>query len=142
MLTSTTIQRKQSEIRQQLAELAGAETLTDETRSKIDDLDRQYQDGERKLRAALIAEDEERRDAGAELETRSDREWADMMSGFEVRQIVFALDEGRELTGQTAEIVSEMRSHGGYRGFPLPYEALLEKRAGETARRGHLPLYF
>lgn len=131
MLESVRIQRRQSEIRQSLAELAGAESLTDEQRSKIDDLDREYQDNERKYRAALIAEDTERRDAGAELETRQGREWSDLVAGFELRQAALHLDEGRAFTGQTLEVVQELRSAGGYRGVPVPWEAL-EVRAGET----------
>ena len=134
MLDSVRLQRRQSEIRQSLAELAGAETLTDETRAKIDSLDREYQDGERRYRAALIAEDTERREAGADLETRSGRQWDDLVAGFEMRQIVAALEEGRSLSGQTAEIVSEMRAQGGYRGFPIPLAALEQRElvAGTT----------
>ena len=43
----------------------------------------------------LIAEDTERREAGADLETRSSREWSEIMAGFEMRQVALALDEGR-----------------------------------------------
>lgn len=124
MLDSAKIQRRQSEIRQELAQLAGADTLTEETRSKIDTLDQQYQDNERKFRAALIAEDQERREAGADLETRSDREFSDMLAKFELRQVALALDEGRNLDGATAEIVQELRSAGGFRGVPVPWQAL------------------
>jgi len=135
MLESVKIQRRQSEIRQSLAELAGAETLTDETRSKMDGLDSEYQDNERRLRAALIAEDTERREAGAELETRSDREWSDLMAGFELRQVAMALDHGHQIEGQTAEIVQELRSAGQFQGIPVPWQAL-EQRAGETVASG------
>ncbi|UOA32199.1 hypothetical protein DSM110093_01984 [Sulfitobacter sp. DSM 110093] len=135
MLTSKKLELRRSEIRQNLAELAGSETLTDETRSKIDDLDREYQDTERKYRAALISEDDERREAGAELETRSEREWGELASRFEVRQVALALDEGRQLDGATAEMVEELRSVGGFRGIPVPLEAL-ETRAGETLAGG------
>ena len=135
MLDSTRIQRRQSEVRQTLAELAGHDALTDETRSKMDDLDREYQDNERRLRAALVAEDEERREAGAELETREGREWADLVAGYELRQAALFLDEGRPFSGRTAEVVEEMRSAGGYRGCPVPLEAL-EMRAGETVAGG------
>ena len=135
MLDSTKIQRRQSEIRQALAELVGKDKPTeDETRS-MDDLDREYRSNETRYRAALIAEDTERRAAGAELETRSDREWSEMMAGFELRQVALALDEGRQLDGQTAEIVAELRSAGGFRGIPVPFEAL-EVRAGETVASG------
>lgn len=137
MLDSVKISRRQSEIRQQLAELAGAETLTEETRSKMDGFDREYQDNERRYRAALIAETEEREEAKGELETRSDREWSDMMGKFELRQVAMALDEGKAFDGATAEIIEEMRSAGGYQGIPVPYEAL-ETRAGETVASGQI----
>ena len=135
MLDSVKIQRRQSEIRQALAELAGAETLTDETRSKMDTMDAEYQDNERRYRAALISENEERDKAKGELETRSSREWSEMMAGFEMRQVALHLDEGRAIDGQTAEIVQELRSQGGFRGVPIPWQAL-EQRAGETIASG------
>jgi len=131
MLDSVRIARRQSEIRQSLAELAGAETLTDETRAKIDNLDREYQDGERRYRAALIAEDTERREAGADLENRDDRQFAELIGRFELLQVALALDEGRSLSGATAEVVAELRNAGGYQGIPVPFAAL-EQRAGET----------
>lgn len=135
MLESLRIMRRQSEIRQQLAELVGKETPTeDETRS-METLDTEYRQNETRYRAALIAEDTERRDAGSELETRSDQEWADMMAGFEMRQVALFLDEGRQLDGQTAEIVTELRSAGGFRGIPVPWQAI-ETRAGETIAGG------
>lgn len=135
MLDSVKIQRRQSEIRQALAEMAGQETLTDETRSKMDAMDSEYQDNERKFRAALINENEEREKAKGELETRSSQEWAEMMAGFEMRQVALHLDEGRAIDGQTAEIVQELRSAGGFRGVPIPWQAL-EQRAGETVASG------
>lgn len=124
MLDSVKIQRRQSEIRQTLSELVGKDTPNEEETRQMDDLDREYRSNETRYRAALTVEDEERREAGAELETRSDKEWADMMAGFEMRQVVLSLDEGRNLEGQTNEIVSELRSNGGYRGVPVPWEAL------------------
>jgi HK97 family phage major capsid protein len=135
MLTSITIQRRQSEIRQSLAELVGKETPTeDETRS-MEKLDTEYRQNEIRYRAALVAEDTERRDAKDELETRAGKAWDELASRFELRQVALALDEGRPLDGATAEIVSEMRSKGGYRGYPVPWQAL-ELRAGETIASG------
>lgn len=138
MLESVKINHRQSEIRQSLAELVGKEKPSeDETRS-MSELDAEYRNNETRYRAALIAEDDERREAGEELETRSEREWSEMMASFEVRQIVDALNpkgSGKDLEGATAEIVQELRSHGGYRGMPVPWEAL-EKRAGETVASG------
>lgn len=135
MLTSVKIQRRQSEIRQALAGLVGKSDLSeDETRS-MDSLDTEYRSNESKYRAALIVEDEERREAGAELETRSDKEYADLIGKFELRQVANFLDSGDKITGQTAEVVEEMRSKGSYRGVPVPMGAL-EIRAGETVASG------
>lgn len=135
MLESVKIARRQSEIRQNLAELAGKENPSEDEVRNMDELDREYRSNETRYRAALIAEDTERRDAGDELETRSAQEWADLMAGFEMRQVALALDEGRQLDGQTAEIVTELRSAGGFRGIPVPWQAL-EVRAGETVAGG------
>lgn len=131
MLKSVMIARRQSEIRQALAELVGKETPTDDETRQMGTLDAEYRANETRYRAALIAEDQERREAGDELETRSDREWLDLVGRFELRQVAFALDEGRALTGPTKEIVDELRAAGGYQGIPIPLAAL-ETRAGET----------
>lgn len=124
MLDSVKIQRRQSEIRQALAELVGKEKPTeDETRQMVA-LDLEYRQNETRYRAALISEDTERREAGADLETRAGREWADLVTGYELRQVVLHLDEGRALAGRTAEVVTELRSAGGFRGVPVPWLAL------------------
>jgi HK97 family phage major capsid protein len=135
MLDSVKITRRQSEIRQALAGLVGKENPTEDETRQMGALDLEYRQNETRYRAALIAEDTERREAGAELETRSGREWAEMMAGFEMRQVALALDEGRALDGKTAEIVQELRSAGGFRGIPVPWQAL-EQRAGETVASG------
>lgn len=135
MLESTKIARRQSEIRQSLAELSAKSEPGDDDLAQMSSLDAEYRQNETRYRAALIAEDSERRDAGAELETRQGREWSDLVAGFEMRQAALALDEGRPLSGQTAEVVAELRNAGGYRGVPIPWEAL-EQRAGETVATG------
>lgn len=135
MLTSVKIQRRQSEIRQALAGLVGKSDLSeDETRS-MDSMDVEYRSNESKYRAALIVEDEERREAGADLETRGDKEFASLIDKFELRQVALHLDEGAKIDGPTAEVIEELRSQGGYRGVPIPYQAL-EIRAGETVASG------
>jgi HK97 family phage major capsid protein len=135
MLDSTKISRRQSEIRQALAGLAAKpEPSEDELRS-MDAMDREYRQNETRFRAALVAEDSERREAKGELEGRGSREWSDLVAGFELRQVALALDEGRTLDGRTAEVVAELRAQGGYRGVPVPWAAL-EKRAGETIASG------
>ena len=135
MLDSTIIQRRQSEIRQALAELVGKDSPTETETRSMETLDKEYRTNETRFRAALIAEDAERRDAGKELETRSDKDWSELVGGFEMRQVALALDEGRSLDGRTAEVVAELRAKGGYRGVPVPWAAL-ERRAGETVAGG------
>lgn len=135
MLQSVTIAKRQSEIRQALAELSAKENPTeDETRS-MNDMDQEYQTNETRYRAALVAEDEQRSEAANELETRDGKEFAKLIDGFELRQAALFLDEGRALDGATAEVVQELRSQGGYRGVPIPWAAL-EQRAGETVASG------
>ena len=75
MLESVKIQRRQSEIRPSLSELVGKEPPTDDEVRQISTLDAEFRTNETRYRGALIAEDEERREAGAELETRSEREF-------------------------------------------------------------------
>lgn len=135
MLHSVKISRRQSEIRKDLAALVGKDKPSeDETRS-MESLDSEYQANETKFRAALIVEDSERREAKDDLETRSDRDYGALIEKFELRQVALMLDEGRQIDGATAEVVQELRSHGGYRGVPVPWQAL-EKRSGETVASG------
>jgi HK97 family phage major capsid protein len=135
MLDSVKIQRRQSEIRQSLAGLLAKGALSEDEQRSMDTLDTEYRGNESKYRAALIVEDTERREAGAELETRSDREFNDLIGKFELRQVALHLDEGAKIDGATAEVISELRSQGGYRGVPVPYAAL-EIRTGETVASG------
>ncbi|MBG0802121.1 phage major capsid protein [Methylocystis sp. H4A] len=135
MLESVKISRRQSEIRQALAGLVGKSDASEDEIRSMETMDAEYRTNETRYRASLIAEDNERREAGKDLETRGDRECADLVSKFELRQVALALDEGRALNGQTAEIVTEMRAKGGYRGIPVPWGAL-ERRAGETVASG------
>jgi HK97 family phage major capsid protein len=135
MLESVKITRRQSEIRQALAGLVGKEKPTDDETRSMEALDAEYRTNETRYRAALIAEDQERRDAKGELETRGDKEWSDLIGRFELRQVALALDEGASLSGATAEVVTELRTRGGYRGMPIPWLAL-ERRSGETVASG------
>lgn len=135
MLTSVKIQKRQSEIRQALAALAGKDTPDETEIRSMADLDKEFQTNEQRFRAALISESEERAAAGAELETGDSKEWDKLVGGFELRQVASFLDNGGAITGQTAEVVEEMRSKGNYRGVPVPMAAL-EMRSGETVASG------
>jgi HK97 family phage major capsid protein len=132
MLNSVKIQRRQSEIRQALATLVAKDKTTDDETRQIDGLDAEFRANETKYRGALIAEDTERREAGADLETRSDREFSDLMGRFELRQVALALDEGRTMDGATLEIVQELRAQGGFRGVPVPWQALETRNTVST----------
>lgn len=135
MLQSVRISRRQSEIREALAGLVGKDNLTDDETRSMDTMDAEYRSNESKYRAALIVEDTERREAGDALGDKSEKDFAALTDRFECRQIVEFYNEGRELSGATAEVVQELRSHGSYRGIPLPWQAL-EQRAGETVASG------
>lgn len=131
MLDSVKIQRRQSEIRTALTELVGKDTPTDDETRSIEAMDTEYRANETKYRAALTLEDHERREAGEELETRSSTEWDAMVDNFQLRQVANHYAENAPLSGQTHEVVTELRSQGGYQGVPVPWQAL-EKRVGET----------
>lgn len=135
MLESTKLQGRQSEIRQRMADLSAKDDASEVETREMDTLHGEYTTNESRYRAALVAEDDERRDAGKDLENREAGEWDRLVGAYEVRQAALHLDEGRALDGATAEVVAELRNAGGYRGVPIPYEAL-EVRAGETTASG------
>lgn len=135
MLASVKISRRQSEIRQALAGLVGKDKPTDDETRQIEAFDAEFRTNETRYRAALIAEDNERREAGSELETRTERQFAHLIGKFEMRQVALSLDEGASLSGATAEVVAELRNKGGFRGVPVPWMAL-ERRDGETVAAG------
>ena len=135
MLDSVKITRRQSEIRQALSGLVGKEKPPEDEVRNIEAMDLEFRSNETRYRAALIVEDTERREAGADLESRDGNQWDALVAGFELRQVALHLDEGRALNGRTLEVVQELRSQGGYRGVPVPWMAL-ERRAGETVASG------
>jgi len=135
MLESKKLELRRSEIRQELATLAAKPEPTEDEVRSMESLDKEYRTAETRYRAALVSEDEERREAGGELETRDGREWSEMLGRFELRQVAAALDHGHQIDGETAEIVQELRSQGAYQGIPVPWQAL-ERRAGETVASG------
>lgn len=141
VLKSVELARRQSEIRQKLAELIGKAEPTETETREMESLDAEYRSNETKYRAALLVEEEERREAKEELEKRDAAkgdQWGELVSKFEMRQVALHFAEGRELDGATKEVVSELRSKGSYRGVAVPIEALapLETRAGETLAAG------
>ena len=92
MLESVKISRRQSEIRQALAGLVGKATPTEEETRQMETLDGEYRTNETRFRASLIAEDNERRDAGKDLETRDGKQWSELVGKFELGQNKEAAD--------------------------------------------------
>jgi HK97 family phage major capsid protein len=135
MLQSKKLELRRSNIREEIAVLAGKESRDENENRALDNLETEYGDNERSYRGFLVSEDSERTAAGEELEGRSDQEFSQLIDAFELRQVCLALDEGAVLSGQTAEVVTELRSQNGFQGVPVPWEAL-EQRAGETVAPG------
>ena len=135
MLKSVKLQSRQSEIRQRLSDLIDKADRSDEETREIESLDGEYKKNEVEYRAALVIEDEERREAGRELETRQSNEWNGLVGQFELRQVADHYMHQNALSGPTAEVVSELRAKGTFQGVPVPWE-VLETRAGETISAG------
>lgn len=132
MLLSQKIMSRQSEVRELLAALASVQDLDESQAEEMANLDSEYHQNERRYRAALVSEDDARERANHVHDGAERREWGQLVGAFEIRQVVMNLAEGRPLAGETAEVVTELRNRGGYRGCPVPILAL-ESRAGTTS---------
>src|SRR5258708_13090488 len=86
MLLSTQISRKQSELRQELAGLAGKENPEQAELDRMGAIDKEYQNNEVRFRAALQSEASELEKARGELETRETKEWSSFLDPFQIRQ--------------------------------------------------------
>ena len=96
------LELRQSVIRSRLAEIAGQDS-TDEIRSEIDVLGREFSGNERGIQAYMIAESAE------PVETRSteDRQRAELLKQANVGQLIYDLLNGRATSGQMAEYQRE-----------------------------------
>lgn len=132
MTTKQRLELAQSERRSKLNTLAGKDELTDEERTSIDALSAEYADGERQLRAAIIAEDAETRDGG---DQGGDQGGGDGEQA-EVRRLIDKASAARILdnilSGQVQDgPESELQKHYGAPADAIPL-ALLEDRAAAT----------
>ena len=92
-----------SEIRSKLAALGGAEELTDEQTTEIEELRNEYQTVETRVQALTVAEDE------PTIETRGeDRQLAELIGGSSIGAIFSATLEHRATDGRTAELQTEL----------------------------------
>ncbi len=141
MLLSTQISRKQSELRQELAGLAGKENPEQAELDRMGAIDKEYQNNEVRFRAALQSEASELEKARGELETRETKEWSSLLDRFQIRQaVLYQTEKDFRLSGETAEVVTELHSRAkaanhSVRGVMIPFEAL-QLRAGETVASG------
>jgi HK97 family phage major capsid protein len=139
MLLSQKIARRQSEIREKLAGLAGIDAPTVEQRSELAALDTEYGTNETRYRAALISEDTERRAASDALESRATGGIADLEKRVSVLRVVQAAIAGRQLDGAEREYhqEAERRSGQAAQGAYIPLNAM-EKRINLTTTAGDL----
>ena len=128
------LRERQSKERGRMAELAVAETLTDETRAELDTIEKGTPDLERQLRAATVAvetEEAEQRAAGAAGDTPAgdaeDRERAELRGKVRMGSYVAAAIEQRSADGAEAEYNAALGIAGNR--FPLELLAPPERRA-------------
>ena len=115
------LELRASEIRTRLAELGGADELTDELRGELDKLRGEYTDTERKIGALTVAEDTpEVTEQGSEA-----RELAALIADAKVGNVFEAVIEHRTTDGREAEL----QTHFGLAANSIPLAMLIEHRA-------------
>ena len=131
------LELRQSERRQRLNELAGLDELSDETRAELDTLQTAFGDGERQLRAAIVAEAAETEAAETEAAAAGEPPDAETRARLELRSrcsignYMEARLNNRAVTGAEAELAAEV----GTAGIPLElFEPTAEKRASLEQR--------
>ena len=114
MTTLNHLQLKQSSLREKLNSLIGKDSLTDEERSELESATNEMRDLEPKLRAAIVAQDEENRKAEEDLsEVRTRASLGDYWN---------AVVQGRSLDGAAAELNKEL----GLASNQVPWEMFEE----------------
>ena len=134
------LRSRQSQQRGKMAEMSRADSLTDEQRSELDEIEKGTADLERLLRAATVAvetEEAEQRAAGAAAGTPAsdaeDRERADLRAKVKLTGYVTAALEQRAAAGAEAEFNAALGIAGNR--FPLELLARPEQRAARTEDR-------
>ena len=134
------LQERKSKERGRMAELATAESLSDETRAELDKIEGGTADLERQLRAAQVAVDDEeaeQRAAGATARQpegdAEDRERADLRRKVNMVRYIGAAVEQRSADGAEAEFNAAVGIAGNR--FPLELLAPPEQRAARTEDR-------
>lgn len=111
------LRERQSRERQRMAELGLADSLTDETRSELDQIETGTPDLERQLRAATLAVEQE--EAEQKTETRAaapdaeQRERIELRSAARLTEFMLARMQGRMVQGAEAELVKAAEVRDG-----------------------------
>ena len=140
------LRNRQSKERGRMAELAVADTLTDETRAELDGIEAGTPDLERQIRAATVAvetEESEQRAAGAAGDTPAadaeNRERAELRGKVRLASYLSAAVEKRAADGAEAEYLASLEmpalGRNGGTAFPLELLAPPEQRQAHTEDR-------
>ena len=122
------LREKQSKARQRMAELSLEDTLTDETRSELDALEKSVPDIERQIRAATTAVEDEENDQQTRAADNPDtelRERIALRSKASLTNFLQAALAGRQVNGAEAELAQA----AGVNGIPLEIWDIPETRA-------------
>ena len=122
---------RQSRERGRMAELALLDSLDEETRAELDQLESGTPDLERQLRAAMRAVETEERDAevrGGEEPDAERRERIELRSKAQLTNFLRAALQGRMVDGAEAEL----QAAAGVSGIPLELWDVPEQRQRET----------
>ena len=119
MTALQSLEIRASEIRGRLSEIGGQDELSDETRSELEKLRREYSDNEAKQRALKIAGDA----PATPIETRSGegREFRSLVNGANAGEIFDAAINHNPITGATREL----QQHYGLDGNSIPLALLV-----------------
>ena len=113
------IELRQSERRERLNELAGLDELSDEQATELDTLQVEYRNGEKQLRAAIVADDQAQAQAEAQADAeggdRETRERLELRSQARLGNYLAAALSGRAVEGAEAELSAA----AGVSGIPL-----------------------
>ena len=113
------LREKQSKQRGRMAELAQVDALSDEQRSELDGIEKGTPDLERQIRAAMVANEEEEREAetrATEHPNAEHRERIELRSNASLTNYLTAALSGRQVDGAEAELRS---AAGIVDGIPL-----------------------
>ena len=125
MVESQKLTLRASEIRARLSEIAALpdDGMTDEIRSEADRLGTEYRDTETRLRAAMVAEDEDRQAAELRGDDAETRELRSLQGRASLGRYLQGFADGEQLTGAEREL-AETRGLSTS-GNVLPWDALL-----------------